>query len=267
MDQNCTMPLGLHKVSLAVISWNEEKNIARCLASVPWADEIVVVDSESQDQTQKIAAAMGAKVVVQPFLGHVAQKQLALSLCQNSWVLSLDADEVLSPVLFSKLLPYFEKEKIEVDGFQFHRRSFHLGRWIGYGGWYPDKKLRLVRKEKAHWSGQDPHDVLLISGRVEPISADIQHYVFRDLAHNVAQNNSYSSISAKKLNEQGVKFSFWMLFLKPPFTFFRLYFFRLGFLDGMAGLIIAVGGAYSQFLKFAKLWEIQRVKTKKEQGV
>ena len=246
------------KISAAIITFNEEKNIKRCMDSLDFCDEIVVVDSLSSDKTCEKAELLGAKVIHQKFLGHIAQKQLAVDNCSNEWILSLDADEEVSEELRAEILELL-KQPFSFDAYEMPRVSFHLGRWIRHGGWYPDKKIRLFNKTKAHWGGYNPHDKVIVNGSVGKLKNDLRHYVFKDLRHNIDTNNSYSSIMAEDLAKAGKEFSYLKLFLKPLGKFLEVYMYKRGFLDGMPGFIIAVGAAYSMFLKFAKLWEIKKV--------
>jgi len=247
------------KISVAIITFNEEKNIKRCINSVlDIADEIVVVDSLSNDNTCSIAKNLGAKVIDQKFLGHIAQKQLAVNNCKNDWILSLDADEELSVQLKDEIKNLL-KTSLKFDAYIMPRVSFHLGRWIRNGGWYPDAKIRLFNKNKAKWGGYNPHDKVIVQGSVGKLKSDLQHYVFKDLRHNIDTNNSYSSIMAEDLYKSGVSFSYVKLFLKPIGKFLEVYIYKKGFLDGMPGFIIAIGASYSMFLKFAKFWEMKKV--------
>ncbi|MDT8446926.1 MAG: glycosyltransferase family 2 protein [bacterium] len=245
------------KLSAAIITLNEERNLAACLDSLDFCDEWVVVDSLSQDATCEIARSKGAKVIDQAFLGHVRQKQLAVDSCSHDWVLCLDADERISPELRASILALKNQEEPELAGYQVNRLSWHLGRWIRHGGWYPDRNIRLFDRRRGHWAGYDPHDKVEVEGPVGLLTGDLHHYVFKDLAHNVATNNSYSGIMAKDLAQAGKGPSLLKLLFKPPWKFVECYVLKAGFLDGMAGFIIAVGAAYSLFLKFAKLWEQQ----------
>jgi len=247
------------KISAAIITFNEEKNIKKCMDSLDFCDEIVVVDSLSNDNTCNIAKSLGATVIYQKFLGHIAQKQLAVDNCTNEWILSLDADEEVSVELKETILELLESD-FKYDAYSMNRVSFHLGRWIRHGGWYPDRKTRLFNKNKAKWGGYNPHDKVVVNGTVGHIKGDLLHYVFDNLRHNIDTNNSYSSIMADDLDKNGKEFSYLKLFLKPLGKFLETYIYKRGFLDGMAGFIIAIGASYSMFLKFAKLWEIQKVK-------
>jgi len=246
------------KISAAIITYNEEKNIKRCMDSLDFVDEIVVVDSLSSDNTCAIAKELGAKVIDQKFLGHIDQKQLAVENCSNEWVLSLDADEEVSPELKASILELI-KNPLEHEAYEMKRVSFHLGKWIRHGGWYPDKKTRFFNKTKAHWGGYNPHDKVIVDGSIGMLEGDLMHYVFKDLRHNIDTNNSYSSIMAEDLYKAGKKFCFLKLIFKPLGKFLEVYIYKRGFMDGMPGFIIAVGAAYSMFLKFAKLWELEKV--------
>ena len=249
------------KISAAIITYNEEKNIKRCMDSLDFVDEIVVVDSLSSDNTCAIAKKLGAKVIDQKFLGHIDQKQLAVENCSNEWVLSLDADEEVSPELKASILELI-KNPLEHEAYEMKRVSFHLGKWIRHGGWYPDKKTRFFNKTKAHWGGYNPHDKVIVDGSIGMLEGDLMHYVFDDLRHNIDTNNSYSSIMAEDLAKEGKKFCYLKLFFKPVGKFLEVYIYKRGFMDGMPGFIIAVGAAYSMFLKFAKLWELKKVQSK-----
>ncbi len=242
-------------ISLVIITLNEEENIARCIQSVPWADEIVVIDSNSRDRTKEIAESLGAKVYTQEFLGFRNQKQKATDLAKNDWVLSLDADEALSLGLSQEILKTFDTTPIH-DGYTMPRLSFHLGRWIRHGGWYPDRQLRFFNRKKAHWGGGHVHERVSCEV-VGSFQNNILHYVFRDLSHQVEANNRYSGLGAQDLFDRGKKYSLLKLIFKPISKFLETYVWKLGFLDGLSGYVISVGAAYSVFLKFAKLKELE----------
>lgn len=242
-------------ISLVIITLNEEDNISRCIQSVPWADEVIVVDSNSTDRTREIAESLGAKVYNQPFLGFRDQKQKATDFAKNDWVLSLDADEALSLGLSQEILKTFDTTPIH-DGYTMPRLSFHLGRWIKHGGWYPDRQLRFFNRKKAKWGGGHVHEKISCEV-VGSFKNNILHYVFKDLTDQIEANNRYSSLGAQDLFERGKKFSLVKLFLKPVSKFLETYVWKLGFLDGLPGFIISVGAAYSVFLKFAKLRELK----------
>ncbi len=247
-------------VTLAIITLNEEQNIARCIQSVPWASEVIIVDSGSTDKTLQIAEKLGAKVHSHPFQGFRKQKQMATDLATHEWVLSLDADEALSAQLSKEI---FESYPWSADGYMMPRLSYHMGRWIRHGGWYPDLQLRLFNKQRAHWGGGHVHEKVECA-RKHKFKAPIHHWVFKDLTHQVAANNRYSGLGAKDLFERKKKFNLGKLLVKPVSKFFECYFVKRGFMDGLPGFIIAVGAAYSVFLKFSKLYELERGLNKSE---
>ena len=236
---------------------NEEDNLPRCLASVAWADEIVVVDSHSTDRTREIAAEAGARVIERDFPGHVEQKNFALSQASHDWVLSLDADEELSPELRTSVEQALANPG-DRDGFACNRLSYHLGKWIRHGGWYPDRKVRLCRRAKAAWIGRDPHDSLKVDGKVGRLDGDLLHYTYRDIAAHMRTMNSFTSITARRMFEEGVRFRLHQLLLRPSIHFLKAYVWRAGFLDGVAGLFLAVTGSYYVALKYAKLRELHQ---------
>jgi hypothetical protein len=172
----------------------------------------------------------------------------------------LDADERLSDEAIEEIKNKVLKVSRSADGFLFPRQSHYLGRWIRHGGWYPDKKLRLIRRGKAKWGGSDPHDKLIINGKTESFRGKIFHYVYGNISHQLKTVDSFSSISAEKWNNEGKYFRLFMLLFRPPIRFLEMYIWKMGFLDGMPGFIIAVISSYYVFLKYAKLWELHKVK-------
>lgn len=246
-------------ISLVIITLNEDENIARCIESVPWADEIIVLDSHSKDKTREIASSLGAKVHIHEFLGFRDQKQRATDLAKNDWILSLDADEALSLGLSQEILDVFDSGPNHA-GYRMPRLSFHLGRWIKHGGWYPDRQLRFFNRKKAKWSGGLVHEKIDCDD-VGNFRNNLLHYVFRDLKHQVDANNRYSTLGAQQIFDPKLrKFSIRKLIFKPISKFIETYLWKLGFLDGLPGFIISVGASYSVFLKFAKLKELESKK-------
>lgn len=244
-------------ISLVVITLNEEANIERCLKSVSFAQDIVVLDSGSTDRTVEIAKQCGARTFVEAFRGYGEQKRRACELAEQDWILSLDADEALSPELAAEIQQLSWHSLGGFDGYEMPRISYHLGRWIRYGGWYPDYQLRVFNRKSASWQSLKLHE-RVEANNVGRLRSDLYHYVFKDLADQVDTNNEYSTLGAKELARRGKKFSVMMLVLKPISKFLETYIWKRGFLDGMPGFIISVGAAYSIFLKFAKLWERDR---------
>jgi len=250
----------MHRLSVVIITLNEEKNIARCLASVKdIAEEIVVIDSGSGDRTVMIAESYGARVVFQQFQGYIEQKNIALAAAANEYILSLDGDEALSPELRKSILT--EKQNgFSVDGYEMNRRNWFINQWIIHGTWYPDRKLRLVRKGVAVWGGINPHDKLMPEKgiRVRRLEGDILHYTFHTMDEYVSQLNKFSSISARAMFEKGRRAHMFNLFWNPTVAFIRSYLITGGFRDGFNGYVIAKQTANLTFLKYAKLLQLQK---------
>lgn len=247
-----------HPLSVCIITYNEEGNIRDCLESVRWADEIVVVDSKSRDGTVEIVREFTSRVRVRDFPGHVEQKNFCLEQASHEWVLCLDADERVSPDLRDEIEAALSRREVGADGFTAPRKTFYMGRWIRHGGWYPDTKLRLFRKERGRWGGENPHDRVFLDGKEARFSGEILHYTYRDLGHHLEVINLFSRISAREKRSRGVKHPALRLFIHPPAKFLKAYCFKAGFLDGVPGFMVAVMGAYSVFVKYAKLWELSR---------
>jgi glycosyltransferase involved in cell wall biosynthesis len=244
------------RISLVVICLNEEKTIEACLRSVPFADEIIVLDSGSTDQTVEIAKKCGAKVFVEAWRGFRDQKNRALELCSSEWVISLDADEALSPQLAQEIDQLLTSGQFDgCDGYEFPRLSYHLGQKIYHGGWYPDRQLRLFNRKAVQWQGGQHVHERVSATKMGRLSSDLLHWPFDNLAEQVSTNNRYSSLGADELLKKSKKFSAALLVLKPVSKFLECYVIKRGFLDGLAGFVIAVGASYSVFLKYAKLWE------------
>jgi glycosyltransferase involved in cell wall biosynthesis len=247
-------------LSVAIVALNEEANIARTLESVRWADEIVLVDSGSTDRTRDIALQYGAKVVVEPWRGHVAQKNYALELCTQTWVLALDADEEVSPDLAKEIQEVLGAAN-PLNGYWIPRKNLFLGRWIRFGGFYPDPKLRLFRRGEGYSTGHDPHDRYeLKSGRaVGRFKNPLIHYAYPTLSYYLEHMNSYSSLGAKLAVAQGHRgFSVVNIVVRPILTFGYNYFIRLGFLDGREGLLLHLYHSVYVSWKYAKAWELAR---------
>lgn len=252
-------PQGRIPLSLAIICLDEAENIERCIRSVPFASEIVVVDSGSKDGTQAIASRLGARVLEEKWLGFRDTKQLATDRCSHDWVLSLDADEALSEEAAREIEALLSSAELEnYDGYEFPRLTWNLGRWIRHGGWYPDRQLRLFNRKRAKWMGGDHVHERVEAARVKRLSSPLHHWPFSTHAEQVATNNRYSGLGAMELKARGKTFSVAKLVFKPWSKFMETYFVKRGFLDGLPGFIISVGAAYSVFLKWVKLWEIER---------
>lgn len=248
------------KLSVAIITFNEEKNIERCLQStLPVADEIVVVDSLSTDDTEAICKKYNVRFVSEKFRGHIQQKNYAMELTSHDYVLSLDADEELSAELTKSILTI--KAAGKRDAYKFNRLNNYCGTFIHHGGWYPDTKIRLWNKNKGKWGGENPHDqVIMTSGSsIEKLQGDLKHYTYRTLGDHLLQMNKFSDIAALEAFKKNKKVNILLhLVLNPFFTFTKTYFFKAGFLDGVAGFQVAISGAYYRYLKYAKLYQLHQ---------
>ncbi len=245
-------------VSCCIITYNEEGNLEDCLKSVSWADEIVVVDSHSTDRTVETARNHTDRVIDHDFEGHVQQKNYAIDQAKNEWVLCVDADERVSPALKEEMLEALS-DPGDTAGFSMPRLTHYLGRFLRRGGWYPDRKLRLFRKDKGRWTGRNPHDRVEVEGPVKEFNGDLLHYSYRDIADHLKTVNSFTTIMAEEMAREGGTSRVIDLIFRGPFKFFKMYVLKGGFLEGKAGLVIAVISSYYVFLKYAKLWELRRV--------
>lgn len=245
--------------SVCIIACNEERNLPRCLASVAWAEDVVVVvDERSSDRTEALARAAGARVLVHPYEGNVEQKNVALDHAKHDWVLALDADEALSEPLAAGIRARLAAEGETAEGFLVNRLTFHLGRWIRHGDFYPDWQLRLFRRSRGRFEGVNPHGRVVVTGRVEKLEGPLYHWSYRDLADQVSRIQEFSRVQAAALAARGRRARASDLWLRPPARFLRAYLLKGGFRDGLPGLIIAVATAFHVFLKYAKLWELER---------
>jgi glycosyltransferase involved in cell wall biosynthesis len=245
-----------NQISACITAGNEEKNIRRCLQSVTWADEIVVVDSFSTDRTVEICREFTNKVHQHAWLGYIGQKNLIKDLAQGPWILFVDADEEISPALRDEIQAEFRNGSCDrYDGFMFPRVVRHLGRWITHGDWYPDMKLRLFRKNKGTCGGREPHDRTTVAGPIKRLKGYMYHYTYDNLSDQLVTLNNFSSISADCWAEDGRTFRVHDLVFRPFLRFLRCYFLKRGFLDGLPGFIIATTVGFGTFIKYAKLWE------------
>jgi glycosyltransferase involved in cell wall biosynthesis len=252
------------KVSVTVITRDEARNIAAALESVAWADEIVVVDSGSTDDTVAIARRFTDHVVVREWPGYVAQKNHAASIASHDWIFSLDADERVTPALAAEIRDVMSRDPREARGqttaaYQVPRVTWHLGRWIRSTDWYPDHQVRLYDRHRARWTGQYVHEALSADGPVDTLRGDLQHFPFRDIADHLDAINRYTTYSAKQMYESGRRAGLPQIIGHPPLAFLRNYIAKGGIRDGGPGLVISAMNAYYVFLKFAKLWELSRV--------
>jgi len=248
----------MQKLSIAIITYNEVDRIGRALESIRFADEILVVDGGSTDETVALCRAFGARVLSRPFDGFVSQKQFALEQASHPWVLSLDADEQVSPSLALSIHRVLEATDLRMQGFTCARRNFYLGVPIRFAGWYPDRKLRLVQRATACWTGLDPHDRLEVTGKVGHLEGDLFHHSYRDLADHARKISRYAVVWAHSARSVGRRAGAIDLALRPLHHFVRRFLLAQGFREGLTGLVLCTMGAYSVFLKYACLLELQK---------
>ena len=248
------------RLSVTIITLDEQENIERAIRSVDFADEVLVVDSGSRDRTCDIARELGAKVLFNQWPGHVLQKQFAVDQAAHDWILSIDADEKVSPELREMIIAEMAAESPRVDAFEVHRRTWYLNRWIRYAGWYPDKRIRLFDRRKAHWGGYDPHDWVECDGKTALLAADLQHFPYKDIADHMKTIDNYTTIMSDRLYEKGKRSGVADVIFRPPYTFFKKFFLQKGLLDGFAGFVVSVSSAVSVYFKYLKLWEKRAIK-------
>ena len=240
------------RISATIVACNEANNLARALRSLDCADEIVVVDSGSTDQTPAIAKSLGARVINQPWQGYAAQKNLATSHAQHDWILSLDADEEFDADAQAAIRAWKSSEPA-ADGYRFARRARYLGRWILHSGWYPDYKVRLFNRRKGGWGGKYVHESVTVNGRVETMPGEILHYTCDSLEEHLQRIELYTDLAAQEMIERGENVNILERLLDPVWVFFHTYFFRLGVLDGRQGFLIATMAARYVRRKYSKL--------------
>ncbi len=253
----------MQALSVVIITFNEEKNIGRCIDSVKdVADEIIILDSFSTDKTTAIASGRGAVIYQQKFQGYGQQKNDALKLPHHDFVLSLDADEALSSILIQEIL--HEKKNSSHDAYIMNRCTNYCGKFIRHGSWYPDKKIRLFNKRMAKWSNEMIHEKIEIqpNATVKQLNGDILHYSFNSIAEHIAQNNKFSTISAETYFSKGRRTNLFKIIVNPAWAFILSYILRTGFLDGLYGFIVAVNISHLTFLKHTKLLTLQDQESK-----
>lgn len=253
----------MNACSVVIISFNEEKNIARCIESIKEiADEIVVVDSLSTDATKEVCIKHNARFIEQPFLGYIEQKNFALRQAKCDYVLSLDADEAISSELLQSI-KQLKQQGFTKNGYTMNRSNYFCGKFIQHGTWYPDKKLRLFNRNKGNWGGINPHDKVIIHSNtsIQHLQGNILHYTYNNLEELISQTNKFTTIQAKAMFAAGKKSNIFKLLFNPVVAFISGYIIKLGFLDGYNGFIIARAVAYSTMLKYAKLLHLQKKNT------
>jgi len=245
-------------VTATIITRNESDAIADALKSLSWADEIIVVDAESTDDTVAIARQFTDRVLVRPWKGYVDQKNHAAGLASHDWIFSLDADERVPADLSSEIRALLDSEPRKA-GYRMPRVSFYLGRWMRTTDMYPDYQLRLYDRRKARWDGLHVHESVNVdSDSIGYLKSELQHYPYRDLSEHLIRMDRYTTLAARQMFEKGKRATRLELLVHPPVAFLRNYILKGGFRDGKAGLIVSLVNSYYVMLKFAKLWELQR---------
>ncbi|WCL50385.1 glycosyltransferase family 2 protein [Leptospira sp. GIMC2001] len=247
-------------ISVCIITLNEEDNLEKCISKLGFASEIIIVDSGSNDRTLEIARSYKAKVSFRPFDNYVNQKNYALTLAQNDWVLALDADEVPSEELIQEIISLTEEDRKNANGFAIPRMTYYLGQWIRHGGWYPNRQVRLFRRDQGRFAGFLVHETVQISGHIRELKKPLYHFSYKSLSDHLIFINHYSTLFAIEKFKQGKRSGLTKAIGKSLFKLIWMYIFRLGFLDGKPGLVIAILGSYYNFLKYTKLFELERDK-------
>jgi len=239
------------KITATIITLNEERNIVRAIESLRCCDEILILDSGSTDRTVELAEKLGARVVEAGWRGYAGQKNWAAEQASYDWILSLDADEALSEALEGEIWN-LKKSGPRYDGYTMPRLAQYLGKWILHSGWYPDRKIRLYDRRKAKWVGDFVHEAVHVSGRVGKLEANILHFTCDSISEHVKTMESYTTLAAQEVVARKQPIGISRLIVSPAWTFLKQYFFQLGFLDGVEGLILAYMAAFYTFVKYAK---------------
>ncbi len=249
----------MKKISVVVITKNEEKNIRRCLESVKWVDEIIIVDSQSEDDTIKIAEEYDAKIYSPLWRGYGPAKQEGVKHSSHDWILSIDADEEVSTTLANEIKAVLSQTDI-ADGYLIPRKTNFMGRWINHSNWYPDYVLRLFDKTKGGFNSNVVHEAVEVSGQKEYLKSDLLHYSYPTLDEYFRKFNIYTRMGAEDLLAKGKKAGFFTIFIKPVASFIKHYVLKKGFLDGIEGFLISFLSAIAVMVKYAKLRELMKRK-------
>lgn len=246
------------KISATIIVHNEQDNIAAVCETVAWADEIVIVDSDSTDRTVEIARRYTDRIFNREFRGYKDKHQFADAQTTGDWIFWIDADERVTPELRAAIERLRQADQSTLpDGFRIARRTFYLNRWIRHAGWYPDYQMRLYRKAASYWDGVAPHETARVRGRIETLPGEFLHYTKRDLSDYQHVMDRYTTLAAEYLHKKGRRTGGLHLFIVMIASFISTYVFKQGFRDGVPGLILSISTAYSVFLKYAKVWELE----------
>ncbi|MBI5602161.1 MAG: glycosyltransferase family 2 protein [Deltaproteobacteria bacterium] len=242
-------------LSVTIITQNEEKNLRSCLESVAFADEIIILDSESQDRTLSIAREFTDKIFQEPWQGFARQKNMAQDKAQGPWILNIDADERVTTELKEEIVSAIQKGSL-YTGFKIPRKNFFCGQWIRHGGWYPNYQLRLYQKEAGSFAQREVHEQVVVKGKVGTLKAPLEHYTYDSISDYLKRMDRYSDLSARQYLQEGKKVSWPEILFRTKYTFFKMWILQKGFLDGAKGLVLAILYSYYTFVKYAKLKEI-----------
>jgi glycosyltransferase involved in cell wall biosynthesis len=242
-------------LSAILITKNEERNVRDCLESVKWVNEIIVVDAGSTDRTVDIAKGFTQHIFQRPWDGYGAAKNFGLAQCTNEWIIWLDADERITVELQKEILEKITSADKSIAAMSMPRRTNFLGRWINHCGWYPGRITRVFRRSAGRFTEEKVHERLEVNGEIISLHSDLLHYTDPNLKHYFEKFNKYTSLAAEELMERQRRFTLVKMVVNPLWVFFRMYILRLGFLDGIPGLILCVLSANYVFTKYAKQWE------------
>lgn len=242
-------------LTVIIITYNEEENIRDCLESVRWADEVVIFDSYSNDNTVKICREYTEKIFFNEWLGFGKQKNLCIEKASFDWILNLDADERITPELKGEIQDALNRDN-EYDGYYIARKNYFNKKWIRYGGWYPDFNLRLFKKERGRFKEREVHEKIELEGRTGYFKKPLEHHTYKDIGDFLRRLNKYSTLSARELYKNKKRAGYSDILLRPPFTFFKMYILKRGFFDGYLGLLLALMYSFYTFSKYTKLKEL-----------
>ncbi len=245
------------EISAIVVCFNEEDRIGECLKGLQWCDEIVVVDSFSTDRTVEICRQYTDRVIQRRWAGYRDQKSFAHSQATKEWVILVDADERVTPELRDEIQSTLAGDGDAYDAYLVPRLVYYLARWWWRGGWYPDYDIRLFRRDRATWGGLDPHERILVRGKVGRLKNPLRHFSYRDISDHLQRINRFTTIGAGELKKTGRRWRLTDSLVRPPFRFFRFYILKRGFLEGFPGFFVAATAAVYVFLRYAKLREME----------
>ena len=248
----------MEKLSIAIVTLNEEERLPKCLKNLSFADEITLIDSGSTDKTREIANSYGCRVIEEPWRGYAEQKQYAVDMCKNNWVLILDADEIVPAETAREIQNILSSEKQEYCGYSLLRKNYFHGRWIKRCGWWPERVLRLVDRRRGDFNNRLVHESWVCDGGVSDLEHPLKHYSFRNYSDLIHKLQTYSTLAAEEMNKQKIKASPWTSIGHGVWMFIRTYIIELGLLEGFDGFVISLLNGGGSFMKYAKLWEVNK---------